>query len=174
MHLHGNCFSLRVIFSEFYWRNKCKCAINTFLEGWIALTDSLTHWVAASRLPVCCLLHQSSISERAIKNKGRSYKPDFLWNLRLKKNKTKQKKTEQQLPVNQGEIPPAPTAITAARKWLLSSVNSEDRGLGLWLESCGYCGGEVWGGDGAAVSGSFALARSGEVDVQLFVRWPKV
>ena len=86
----------------------------------------------------------------------------------------KKKKTEQQLPVNQGEIPPAPTAITAARKWLLSSVNSEDRGLGLGLESCGYCGGEVWGGDGAAVSGSFALARSGEVDVQLFVRWPKV
>ena len=113
MHLHGNCFSLRVILSEFYWINKCKCAISTSLEGWLALTDSLTQWVAASRPPVCHLLHQNSISERAIKNKGRCYKPDFLW-------KQVKKKTEQQLPVNQAEIPPTPTSITAARRWSLS------------------------------------------------------
>ena len=168
MHLHGNCFSLRVILSEFYWRNKCKCAINTSLEGWVALTDSLTQWVAASRPPVCHLLHQSSISERAIKNKGRCYKPDFLW------KQVKKKNNRAAVAGKPSRDPPNPHLHHCSQKVALVTANPEDRGLGLRLESCGYCGGGEWGGDGAEASVGFALARRGGVDVQLFLQWPGV
>lgn len=113
---------------------------------------------------MCRLLHQSSISERAVKNKGRSYKPDFLWNLRLKK-----KKQNRAAVASKQERSPSPHHHLQP-KVALVSVNPEDRGLGLGLESCGYCGERCEVGMEQQVSGEFALARSGEVDVQLFVQ----